>query len=72
VAITAGTLIDYCLEETVSACKTFHAEKGKGGSGTIKITSISPYVEGTFSGTLPEIGGSGTRTITGGEFKAGF
>jgi hypothetical protein len=71
VATTTNSVIDYCLEESVSTCTTFRALKGS-GSGTIKITSISPYLEGTFSGTLPEVGGSGTRTISNGEFKAGF
>jgi hypothetical protein len=71
VGTTAGALIEYCLEESATVCTIFNAKQGT-GSGTIHITSISPYLEGTFSGTLPQVGGSGSRTLTSGEFKAEF
>lgn len=74
-SVTVGTdangIIDYCLEESPTKCTTFNAKKGS-GSGTIKITALSPNLEGTFSGTLPSISGTGSRTITGGDFKAIF
>lgn len=71
VGSTAVARIEYCLEESATVCTIFNAKQGT-GSGTIKITSISPYLEGSFYGTLPQVGGSGSRTITGGEFKATF
>lgn len=71
VGSTPGALIEYCLEESASICTIFNAKQGT-GSGTIRITSISPYLEGTFSGTLPEVGGSDSRSLSGGEFKAEF
>lgn len=71
VASTPGALIEYCLEESATVCTIFNAKQGT-GSGTIHITSISPYLEGTFSGTLPQVGGGGSRTLTSGEFKAIF
>jgi|SRR5688572_10635038 len=71
VASTSGALIEYCLEESATVCTIFNAKQGT-GSGTIHITSISPYLEGTFSGTLSQVGGSGSRTLSNGEFKAEF
>lgn len=71
--VTVGTdadaVLSYCLELTSGACTTYKAESGS-GSGTITITQITPDILGTFSGTLPLIGGSGTRTLTSGEFRA--
>ena len=72
--ITVGTdadaVLSYCLELTSGACTTYKAESGS-GSGTITITEItSTEIKGTFSGTLPLIGGAGTRTLSSGEFRA--
>ena len=71
--VTVGTddaaVLSYCLELTSGTCTTYEAKKNT-GSGTITITQISPEVQGTFSGTLPLIGGAGTRTLTSGEFRA--
>jgi hypothetical protein len=66
---SSSAVIDYCLEESAGTCTTFRASNSA-GSGTIQITSISPNLEGTFSGTLSRIGGIGTRTLTAGEFIA--
>jgi hypothetical protein len=62
-------VLNYCLELSSGACTTYKAEKGS-GSGTITITEISPEIKGTFSGTLPLVGGAGSRTLTSGEFRA--
>jgi len=63
-------VIDYCIT-TPNACITSRAKKGV-GSGTVKITDVSPTVQGTFSGTLPSETGSGSVTITNGAFNASF
>ncbi len=53
--------------------KTYAASKlNSGSSGQIKITSTSPNLEGTFSGTLVLIGGSEIVTITNGAFNATY
>src|SRR5688572_10096789 len=67
---TEGGVINYCLESS-NSCTNFRANSSA-GSGTIRVTSITPYLEGTFSGTLSQVGGAGTRVISSGEFKAGF
>ena len=67
---STDAVIDYCLE-TSNSCVTYRASK-TAGSGTITVTSISPYLEGTFSGTLTQIGGAQSRVISNGEFKVGF
>jgi hypothetical protein len=64
------SLMNYCQVSYPSgSCTNYQAKKGI-GSGTITVTSLSPNIEGTFSGTLPQAGGGGTVTITGGAFKA--
>jgi hypothetical protein len=67
----ADAVLSYCLELTSGTCTTYEAKAGS-GSGTITITEISPELKGTFSGTLPLIGGSGSRSLTSGEFRASF
>lgn len=67
---SSDAVINYCLK-SANLCTTFIANKST-GSGTITITSISPYIEGTFSGTVTQVGGAASRVISGGEFKAGF
>ena len=65
-----GALINYCIKQYPGGfCNSYKAAKGT-GSGTITITNLTPIIEGTFSGTLPFSGGSGSLTITGGAFKA--
>jgi hypothetical protein len=66
----SDAVINYCLK-SANLCTTFIANKTT-GSGTITITSISPYIEGTFSGTLAQVGGAQSRIISGGEFKGEF
>lgn len=67
---SSDAVINYCLE-SANTCTNFRASKN-GGSGTITVTAISPYLEGTFSGTLEQVGGGTSRVINSGEFKAGF
>lgn len=64
------SLMNYCQVSYPSgSCTNYQAKKGV-GSGIITITSLSPNIEGTFFGTLPQAGGGGSVTITGGAFKA--
>jgi hypothetical protein len=65
-------VIYYCIPLTSSACKNFFADKAHGGSGTITVTHIDGYVEGSFQGTVKLSNGDETRTITSGEFKANY
>lgn len=67
---STDAVINYCLK-SANLCTTFIANKTT-GSGTITLTSISPYIEGTFSGTLTQVGGAQSRIISGGEFKGEF
>ena len=69
VSTDPSSLIKYCMISYLSGnCINYQTKKGI-GSGTIYITSLSPNIEGTFSGTLPQAGGTGSVTITGGAFK---
>lgn len=63
-------VMDYCIT-TSNGCITYQAKKSV-GSGTVKITDVSPTVQGTFSGTLPAETGSGSVTISNGAFNASF
>ena len=60
--------ITYCIVNPSSGtcASSFTAKKGL-GSGTITITSLTPIIEGTFSGILQ---GSGTVSVSNGAFKA--
>jgi len=65
--------ITFCELQSNGTCITYSADKlTTGSSGQIKITSISPSLQGTFSGTLKQVGGLGSVTITNGAFNAGF
>ncbi|MDP4221115.1 MAG: hypothetical protein Q8916_12710 [Bacteroidota bacterium] len=67
-----NNIITFCIVNQ-NGCNTYTARQGNGNSsGTIKITSISPTLQGTFSGTVVLVGGSETRTITNGEFNAAY
>jgi hypothetical protein len=63
-------VMDYCIT-TSNGCVTYQTKKSV-GSGTVKITDVSPTVQGTFSGTLPAETGSGSVTISNGAFNASF
>ncbi len=63
--------ISYCIVQPNGSCKNYKAQKGS-GSASIKVTSISPSFEGTFSGSLQLVGGSETVSISGGEFNAAW
>ncbi|MEP7234075.1 MAG: hypothetical protein ABI778_02150 [Ignavibacteriota bacterium] len=64
--------ITYCIFRS-NACDSYVADKiTSGSSGQIRITSTSPNLEGTFSGTLAQVGGSKSVSISNGEFNAGF
>jgi hypothetical protein len=63
-------VVDYCVT-TQSGCITYRS-KQNAGSVVVKITDISPTVQGTFSGTLPADPGSGGVTISNGAFDASF
>lgn len=67
---SSEAVINYCLESS-NLCTTFRASKSS-GSGSITVTSLTPYLEGTFSGTAIQVGGAQSRVISSGEFKAGF
>ncbi|MEP7234076.1 MAG: hypothetical protein ABI778_02155 [Ignavibacteriota bacterium] len=65
-----SALINYCLKQYPGGfCNSYKTSKGI-GMGTITINSLTPIIEGTFSGTLPFSGGGGSVKITGGAFKA--
>jgi hypothetical protein len=66
----SNAVISYCLE-SANSCTTYQASK-TGGSGTITINAISPHLQGTFSGTLPNVAGADSRVLSGGEFIAKF
>lgn len=67
---SSDAVINYCLVSS-NTCTPYRASK-TAGSGSITITSISPNLEGTFSGTLAQVGGAASRVINSGEFKAKF
>ena len=67
----ATSSINFCIVNPASGtCSKSYAAKKSIGSGSITITANTPIIEGVFSGTLPEVGGSGSLTITNGTFKA--
>jgi hypothetical protein len=72
VATDEQAVIYYCIPLTSTSCKNFYADKAHGGSGTITITHVDGYVEGTFKGTVKLANANETRTITNGEFKASY
>lgn len=72
VATDEQALIYYCIPLTSTSCKNFYADKSHGGSGTITITHVDGYVEGSFKGTVKLANENETRTITNGEFKASY
>ena len=64
-------VMDYCIT-TATACITYQSKKGI-GSASVKITdATASNVQGTFSGTLPLESGTGSVTISSGEFNASF
>ncbi len=66
-----NTQITFCIVNPISGtCATSYTAKKGTGSGTITITSLTPIVEGTFTGTL--LSGTNSMTITNGAFKAQF
>lgn len=67
----ATSSMDYCIVNSNGTCNNYRVQKGK-GNGTLKISSISPNVEGTFSGTFQSLTGSGSVTITNGAFNSPF
>jgi len=70
-ASDASSQITFCVVNPSSGtCASSFTAKNGSGSGKITITNLTPIIEGTFSGTLPEVGGSGSLTITNGSFKA--
>ncbi len=70
-ATDASSQVTYCIVNPSSGtCATSYTAKKGIGSGTITVTSNTPIIEGVFNGILPEVGGSGSLTITGGSFKA--
>ncbi|MEO6941288.1 MAG: hypothetical protein ABI444_14325 [Candidatus Kapaibacterium sp.] len=74
VGTDAVPLISYCVSPDNATCHQFFARKGT-GSGTITISQLTPTVKGTFSGQLklvPTVGTDVDRTISDGEFNAGF
>jgi hypothetical protein len=67
-----NSVISYCIVKPDGSCTTYTASKLNGGSGQINISSISPTLQGAFSGTLQLVGGSGSITISGGEFNSPY
>ena len=69
----ASSLVDYCIVTASGTCTNYRLQKGK-GNGTLRISNITvnSNVQGTFSGTLQALNGTGTITISGGEFYASF
>jgi len=63
----------YCILQPNGTCFNYKVQQGI-GSGSMKITSVTDNdnVQGTFSGTFQNIAGSGTVTISDGEFYAPF
>jgi hypothetical protein len=61
--------INYCITQSNGQCLNYHADNTS-GSGRINVTSLSPNVEGTFSGTLTLVSGSTSITISNGAFDA--
>ncbi|MEI8134977.1 MAG: hypothetical protein WCH46_07860 [bacterium] len=59
----------YCKLQSNGTCLKYAVQQGI-GSGSLQITSISPRVEGTFSGTFQGL--TGNVTITDGKFNASF
>jgi hypothetical protein len=65
--------ITYCVLQSNGSCNTYSADKlTANSSGQIKITSLTPTLQGTFSGTLQQIGGSGSVTISNGAFNGSY
>jgi hypothetical protein len=58
--------INYCITQS-SGCKNYHSTLN---SGSITISSVSPTVQGTFSGTLTLTNGGSKVTISNGAFNA--
>ena len=63
----------YCVLQPNGTCFNYKVKQGM-GSGSIKITSATDNdnVQGTFSGTFQNVAGSGSVTISDGEFYAPF
>jgi hypothetical protein len=72
VASDAQGLIYYCVPLTSTSCKNFYADVEHGGTGSITVTHIDGYVEGTFRGTVQLANGNENRTISSGEFKVDY
>ena len=70
VASDPVAVLDYCIT-TNNGCITYRAKQNV-GSGTVRITDVSPNVKGSFSGTLPAETGSGSAAISSGDFNASF
>ena len=70
VAKDPTAVVDYCVN-TASACITYQSKLNK-GSAVVKITELTPNVQGTFSGTLTSDDGSTSVTFTNGGFNASF
>lgn len=63
--------ISYCIVQKDGTCKNYKAQNGS-GSGSIRVTDISPTFQGSFSGTLQLVGGTETVSISGGGFNAAW
>ncbi len=63
----------YCILQPNGTCNTYDVGQGT-GTGSLKITSAiaGDNVQGTFSGTFQNVAGSGSVTISDGEFYAPF
>lgn len=67
----ANSSMNYCVANSNGSCNNYRVSQSM-GSGSLTITSISPNVEGTFSGTFKSLTGSEIVTITNGAFNAPF
>lgn len=62
----------YCILQPTGACNNYKVDQNQ-GSGSVKITNASSdNVQGTFSGTFQNVAGSGSVTISDGEFYATY
>lgn len=67
----ANSSMNYCVANSNGSCTNYRVSQSS-GSGTLTITSISPNVEGTFSGTFKSLTGPQTVSITNGAFNSPF
>ena len=65
--------MDYCFLQPTGICNNYRVDQTN-GSGALKITSVASgdNVQGTFSGAFQNLAGSGSVTISDGEFYAPF